>query len=533
MGAAVKAEGIDHASAHVVNLLDRHGMREHPKGLACLKAMYTREQPVILGGGSGGGGKSHTLRVAAVHFALWLAKHGFRKEKLFFGTLDYPALRDRHIDRFISDFGDHGRVASDEKFGLHWKWNDPNIPVICFRNLDDPNKRKGSEFAAGFIDETTELLRKIFGAVLYMCRKPGLPHNPVLTMSNPDGVGYQWCKEAWRPHLGGSPPDGASWEEVLAWALARAAEMPPYTERFDPSGEMRAADYIYIPFKPEDNPTFDEARWWRGVAHLEAHIQRARRLGLWETPEGARWPKLDPNRTLFKASSVWRNGVPRNMYRIVSCDWGKRDPFCALYTIEDFEGHLWTYREIYSKGLSDEAQMRLIMQRLAPDETVQRFVGDPQYGHTQTNYSNNELLPSHQETYNRVLKEAGDKRFGSGLELAPRAERLQRLATLDSYLDYDNGHPDWHIEESCGALWGELTGAIYATGTPVKERSEDIDERCPDHAITASYYGFHARLTRPRDERPEVDAAKAVATMQEERRKMAEREMRQTVRRMK
>lgn len=489
-----------------IGLLEQDGILNHPKAEACIRAMYAREQAVVLGGGSGGGGKSHTLRAGARHFAFALHKTGLHNEKIFFGTLDYPALQDRHLDRFIADYGDYGKLQENRAFGLHWRWNDRRIPVICFRNLEDPNKRKGSEFAGGFIDETTELMRKIFGAVAYMCRKPGLPWNPILTMSNPDGLGFNWCKQTWRPEMYGHPEDGWTADKVLAWALAKASSMPAYSESFDPSGKMRPADYIYIPFRPQDNPTFDEERWWRGVAHLPVHIQRARWLGLWNVAEGARWGWLTEDRTIFSAKKEWRTGVPDNWYRIVSVDYGTRNPYCALFTVEDWDGNLWTYQEIYSAGLAAEAQISLIKERLGEHVRVDRFVGDPAMWQVTHDKRSGQKEPSIAEIYQEGIK--SDKRFAGGFERGPTGDMINKLATLDRYLTYDNGHPDWFIEESCVALWNELTGAVYATGSETKERKETIDDSCPQHAIDAAVYGFHARLVRPKEHKPiEVQVA--------------------------
>jgi hypothetical protein len=72
--------------------------------------------------------------------------------------------------------------------------------------------------------------------------------------------------------------------------------------------------------------------------------------------------------------------------------------------------------------------------------------------------------------------------------------RVIAFSTLDKLLRRGNGHPDWRIEAGCVNLWGELTSAVFARGTAAKELSEDIDDSCPDHALTAAYYGLHDHL---------------------------------------
>lgn len=491
---------------------------------------------IVLGGGSGGGGKSHMLRAASRYIAFKLHKEGFHHEKLFFGTLDYPALQDRHMDRFLADYGAMGQILDTKVHGKHWRWHDRRIPVICFRNLEDPNKRKGSEFAAGLVDETTELTKKIFGAVLYMCRKPGLPWNPVLTASNPDGLGFKWCKETWRPERYGPRPEDATAEQLVAWALEKAAGMPPYSNHVDPSGRMRPADFVYMPFRPQDNPTFDEDLWWRGVALHPAHIQRARWLGLWNVAEGARWGWLTEDRTLFDKSKVFRTGIPDSWLKIVGVDYGTRNPFCALYTVEDFDGNLWTYQEVYSAGLAAAAQIGLIRERLGTQDRVDRFVGDPAMWQVTHDKKTGAAEPSIAEIYQDAIKESGDKRFPNGFIKGPTGEMVHKLATLDQYLGYDNDHPDWFIEQECLALWNELTGAVWATGTETKERKEALDDSCPQHAIDAAVYSFHGRLAKPKEVKTvETVVAeireKAVETRSKKLQQNALREMRLAQRR--
>lgn len=492
---SVKSEPVDRIQNRI---LESGGVTNHPKAEACVRAMYAREQAVILGGGSGGGGKSHTLRVASAHFAFWLFKNKFEKERLFFATQDYPALRDRHLPEFTKQYGEFGQIRETKDYGLAWIWDDARIPVICFRNLEDPNKRKGSEFAGGFIDETTELMRAVFGAVLYMCRRPGIPHNPVLTMSNPDGPGFRWCRDAWRPQLGGDCPAGLTAEEVLAWALIRAESLPAFDSRFDESGQMRPADYIYIPFKPQDNPTFDANRWWRGVSHLARYIQLARWNGQWKAPEGARWPWLEEERTLFSSEKKWPQGLPLEWKRLLGVDWGDRAPFAAIWIAVDFEGNLWVYREVYQNRCTETMQIALIKERTGEGERIDRFVGDRQMFQKHRLTGQDQPGPSINEIYDKAIK--GDARFKCGFEEGPTGEIIQKMAHITKYLEYENGYPDIYIEDSCSALWGELTGMVYESGTPLKERSEKLDPNCPKHAIDGLVYPIYDYLVPPKKE---------------------------------
>lgn len=465
----------------------------HAKQRLVIEAMYSRPRPVILAGGSGFGGKSHGLRACMVHHNMFLAQQGVGVPRTVIACESYESLRDRHFDGLSREWGMFGSLrGADFEGGRIFKFHNPALGWISLRNLKNVHERRGSQFMGGALDESTEILEDTFGDFSYMMRYPDLPFIPVVCATNPDGPGFQWNKDTWRPQLGSNyEEDPETGELRLAFPPRRLRAFSRHT---DPSGEMNPADYIYIQYLPTDNPAFREEEFNRMVSHLPAHVQRARRYGLWDAPEGARWPYLTPEKHLFAMSETFPKGIPEHWPRLLHCDYGIRAPFCALWTAFDHDGNAYTYRELYSAGLRADEQAALILEHTAEDERISEIRLDPAMWQS---FPRHQFVPTADtrkpvgpaDIYADAF--APDKRFLTSPQPGYNHSRVLAMASLDKYLGRDNGHPDWYIEEGCTSLWSELTGAVYDSGTDAKNRSEDLDPKVPDHAITASYYGLH------------------------------------------
>jgi hypothetical protein len=332
--------------------------------------------------------------------------------------------------------------------------------------------------------------------------------------TNPDGVGHGWNKAWFRPWL---PPNIEPTGEFVPWPEGHVLQpcqdergqarlrivfpderKAPFPNTVDPSQKEDPLDYIYIPFLPTDNPKYDEALFWRMVAHLPPHVQEARRWGSWDAPEGARFPYLNERDHLFSLADHFPHGIPSSFIRIVHCDYGLRAPYCALWTAIDLEGDFWTYREDYQAGLTADVQAQRIVAKTAQDERIDRGFLDPAMWsrfphHDPAKRAEDERSAA--SYYDEIV--CADERFFGAFEPGYNRNRVVALNTLDMLLRRDNPFPNWHIEQGCHALWAELTGAVFKQGAGFREYSEDIDERCPDHAITAAYYGLHHYLSPP------------------------------------
>lgn len=456
----------------------------HPKQAAAFWAMWCRPQATVLAGGSGFGGKSYLLRAAAVGFHIWAVCHGYVAPITLFTSSSYEALRDRHFSYFVREWGHLGELKSDHaEYGRCFLFNAPSMGAICFRNISDQSERRGAEYLAGFNDETTEITSKLWGEFLYRVRAPGLSVNPVLAATNPDGIGHSWCKALWRPHLVRD-----KWLNFLLSGESGDPEGIPGFVKAQADATLDPLDYIYVPFLPDDNPIFDEKTFYRGVGHLPIEIQRARRNGSWESPEGARFSTLDEGRHIFKVKEAFPQGIPSTWPRIMGTDYGLRAPYCNLWGAVSPDLDIYVYREDYMARLTADIQAKRIQNLTGVNEKLTSWKVDPAMfsanpGHIPT--PNNERTPSVIDLYKLVIKQ--DPRFPSPMP-GKYKSRAHALSRLDQYLNLDNELPNMYFEDSLMFTWEELTGAVFKTGTVLAELSEDIDPRCADHAITALYY---------------------------------------------
>lgn len=116
-------------------------------------------------------------------------------------------------------------------------------------------------------------------------------------------------------------------------------------------------------------------------------------------------------------------------------------------------------------------------------------------------------LPGHQGPTDISTADMYQEAFDGEPNIGPlvrgyNRSRVHGLSTLDKLLRRENAYPDWYIEGTeCSPLWTELEGAQFKKGSGFRELSEDLDERCPDHGITAAIYGLHTHLMTPEVEK--------------------------------
>jgi phage terminase large subunit len=418
-------------------------------------ALTSRRQPVVLYGGSGASGKSYALRTAAVYLLGKYRSLGFPGQKVMLACSSYPLLRDRHINKFAEEMAHMGRVVEDRTYGLGFRFRDESLGRVLFRNLDEPNKYRGTEVAAALVDELTELPETIggestIGTLLYPIRSPKpLPFLPFGAGSNPDGVGYGWVKRLF---------------------------IEKDTERYGLSPEQ----VVYVRALVEDNPAATPEM----VARLKAlpdRLRRARLYGSWDEPEGSRWPFLSVAEHLYDPEEAFPFGIPEDHRTVIAVDYGIHAPFCALWLSIAPDGTVWVYRELYQSGLTASAQARAVAEATSPTEPVVAVFMDPAM------WQRAPEGPSAADAYARVFSEYGLPMPEPGYN----ESRAQSLGLLDRYLERGNGWPDVRISRHCRNLLDELRNAVWDTrGGVLAVQSEDIDPRCADHAITALYYGL-------------------------------------------
>jgi hypothetical protein len=404
---------------------------------------------------------------------------GFPGTRAVLACSSYTLLRDRHMGRFGDDaFRLFGKVVQSQTYGLCFRCHDEDNGIIALRNLDDPDKYRGTEADAGvYIDEPTEMPGTVRGQdilpfLMYPLRasRP-VPHMPMMMAFNPDGVGHAWVKGAF---ITGS-------------------------KRFN----LPAERFHFVQALPFDNPHLDP-EWIKTLEGLPEWIRKARLEGSWDMPEGARFPQLSVERHRFKMIDRFPHGIPAHWKRWVSIDWGKRDPYAALWHVLDPApgGKVYTYRGDYQAGLPSRYQAERVREKTGQYENIDELICDPSMWNAAPDYhmdAGDTRDRAVIDDYIEVLR--ADTRFGPCVP-GPRIPRIVGFNTLDTLLASDR----WEIEEGCKALWEELEAAVFNDTVRYGGRVEDIDPRNADHALTCAYYGLHGMTDRlMRLESPQVE----------------------------
>lgn len=296
-------------------------------------------------------------------------------------------------------------------------------------------------------------------------------------------------------------PDGTPFVQILAdcnpgppthWILEQ--------ER---NGFLRRVDA-----KLSDNPRWfdhDTGEWTKAgqalmddLNLLQGHVYQRAVLGEWVAAEGARFPQFDYETHRFRFRDAFPAGIPRGWKILMGVDYGIGVPYCCLWMAVDFDGNIWVFREDYQGPrdghvvTADEQVARMVM-LTGENEIISAIVPDPTIWdrfprHQQ---SDEAFKPEHEcvaDYYQKGFLEGGH-RFACGMVQTHRSpeRRKMGLATIDKYLTRGNGYPDLHIEENCENFMKEIIEAIWwrpENGVP----KDNIDPKCPDHALTAFYY---------------------------------------------
>jgi len=435
-------------------------------------------QGVGLYGGSGGSGKSYTLRTLAVYVLGLIRDAGYPGQRFMLSCSTYDLLRDRHIAKIATEFAGMGEYRESHKIhGRSFIFDDRSLGVIALRNLDDPGKYRGTECIGSGVDELTELPVSMAGedtlsTLLYPIRSPlDVPILPFAAGSNPDGIGWQWVKQIWIDR-----------------------DLEPF--------KLSEEQTIFVQALVHDNP-HATPEMIANLQRLTGHLYESRYLGNWDAPQGARWPQLNRQVHQFKFKDRFPYGIPEGWRIVFGGDWGKRAPYCALWFVIDPNKDIFCFREDYQAELDTDVQAQRVKNLTGGNERISALRFDPSMWSATQSLKVSEPGPTLISFYEKELN--GDPRFGS-FEKGYKGSRFVALSTWDKVLSRGNGYPDLYIEEGCVNLWRELSAAIWDTRGILSGKREDLDPRCEDHAITAGYYALHAEIEPyASKELPELD----------------------------
>lgn len=164
----------------------------------------------------------------------------------------------------------------------------------------------------------------------------------------------------------------------------------------------------------------------------------------------------------------------------VGLDWGMDDPFAAVWVAKDSKGDYYAYRELYQRGLSPEAQARMVREGL----------------------SGREVLVADSSVFRESPVSVAQLWFEAGLPMAQAGtrDRLGTLAVLRQLLAQRRLKV---VDGTCPNLLRELSEAqVHA------KRVEDLEG--DDHAIDALRYAV-SWLHVQRPTRPSLPASDTIA----------------------
>lgn len=403
----------------------------------------------LLYGGSRGPGKSYILRWGLLWRLLdWQLRLGLTRLRVGLFCEDYPTLRDRQISRIDREFpGWLGELKDTQEEGLGF-----HLPerygghVILLRNLDDPSKYAGGEFAGIAVDELTRNTKETFDMLRGSLRWPGIADTFFWAASMPTGRGLAWVRDLW------------------------------VERQFPPELAMLAPEFHFIRALPHDNPYLDET-YWQDLRSQPPHVQRAWIEGDWHVPVGVMFDELDAAMHQVEA------GPPRRATaKCIAMDWGFHHRAAAGWFETDDTNHTRLYREFVAQRLHPALFAAQVVAH-SEGEDVRRVVLDPA---AWAKAQDGSISPAEQmqATFH-----------AAGMVLVPAVKgplsRRHGITLLHTYL-YAGwpGGPLLTISRNCPEAWRELTSLIR--GEP-PEDPDDIAKGQVDDCFDMLRYFVQSR----------------------------------------
>ncbi len=405
-------------------------------------------------GGARGGGKSWAMRRKFVLLAL-------RYEGLSILLLrrTLPELTENHVRPLLTELSGFVNYNQTQRV-----FTFPNGSRICLGYCDlekDVYRYQGQEYDVIGLEEATQFTESQMLYLTTCNRSVRTDFSPRMYYTcNPGGVGHGWVKRL-------------------------------FIDRRYHNSE-RAEDYAFIPARVYDNPVLMERNptYIQTLQNLPPHLRRAYLDGDWDVLAGQYFAEFSRDRHVIAPFAV-----PKDWRRFAAMDWGYNDPCAVLWFAVDGGGRVYVYRELYERRvLSSDMAKRIAA--CSADERIAYTVASPD------------------AWQQRGLMQQGDiggesiaevfMKGGVPLLKADNA-RVAGWQRVREYLsDAEDGKPRLLIFSCCQNLIRTLPLLTY------DERfSEDVGDRCEDHAPEALRYGLMSRPTakskRPRGRRKAYD----------------------------
>ena len=343
----------------------------HPRQTQC----FLSEATEILYGGAAGGGKSHTMRVIAIYYALSIANI----QIYLFRRLSED-LKKNHLDGasgfsvLLAEYVAAGLVRINHSTSQIIFSNGSKINLAHCQYDKDAAKYQGVEINLLLIDELTHFSEYIYKFLRSRVRLGSLKVGKefegklpkIIASSNPGGVGHEFVKSYFIDN-----------------------KLPFQIYQLDASeGGMKRQ---FIPAKLADNPTMleNDPMYADKLSGLGGALAKAMLDGDWDAIDGAYFDKFDKTKHVIEPFEI-----PAQWYRFRAFDYGYSAPFSVgWYAVSEGKeingrwipnGALIKYREFYgTTGKANEGlrlennQLAAEILRLQGDERIRDSVADP------------------------------------------------------------------------------------------------------------------------------------------------------------
>lgn len=421
------------------------------KQVEALKA--TTDHRYLLYGGTRGAGKSYLLRWALiVRLVDWYKRLNLTGVRVMLACESYPTLRDRQITKISTEFPNWlGELAERQSDGLgyylHERWGGG---VIALRNLDDPQKYVGGEYAAIGVDQLEKIPLDTFNILRGSLRWPGIDRTFLLGTGNPGGIGHNWN---------------------VAYFIEK---------NYPPELQSMAGEFIFVRARPDDNKFLSQEYWATELNTLPDRQRKAWVEGDYYAFSGQGFPTWSDSEHVIDPFVI-PEGWPR--WRAV--DWGYNAPFCCLWFTKDVvSGRVYVYREVYEKQLTDRNQARMIRE-LSAGETIYFSYADPK-----SFWNKKNMLD--------IVTTSADEYAAEGIYLVKADnDRLSGKRKVDRLLEkLPDGKPGIQVFRNCANLIRTMPTLVAAENNP-----EDIDTNQDDHAYDTLKYGLTNQRPLPNQEK--------------------------------
>lgn len=412
----------------------------HPKQVTAFEAMKAGR--FVLFGGSRGPGKSYWLRWSLLWLLLYYSKAlGIKAPTVGLFCEDYPTLADRQIKRIKIEFpGWLGEVKRTETDGLGF-YIKPEYGggILALRNLDEPSKYMGAEFASIGIDQLEKQKLETFDILRGSLRWPGIPAiwRKFLGSANPGGVGHGWVKGFWVDRL-----------------------IPKRLQKYRKL-------FAFVPALPDDNPSLDQD-YWDELDSLPEPYRSAWRYGDWSVFAGQVFVEF---RTETHVCAPF--DIPSHWTIVRGLDWGYQSPFACVWLARNPDnGRIYLYREAYETKYTDRRQARLIRDMTPDYEKIRATYADPSMW-TKKNMEDQTFSSADEYRAEGVILTRADN------------DRIQGVRKLHELMaNLADGKPGLMVFEDCVESIRTLSELVGDPANP-----EDVDTRSDDHLYDALRYG--------------------------------------------